>query len=602
MNNSQRKILHAIVAALLLGTLAFLFVRTEQGGFERRHEALQRLGDLRDIDLRWDRDAEALRSEARAILPPTDRGTQALRILRELRMAAAGLDSPALVQALPEIERSLTAKAAALKEARDRHREVVSAREAFERSAVTFDEALDTARLRDPRQAESLDSARRDLHATRAALHLQAADREPVRLDHEKTLAGFAALPPSGDAVKAGADAFTRTARALAQALRAEAQAHEALTSLPGGLRLDGTARSLAVEITTALATQERYRTYLFAYAAALLVLVALLAARVIAAHAALRAANEGLEKRVAERTRELSLAMERLKESEAQLVQTEKMSSLGQMVAGVAHEINTPLAYVKNSVANGRDRLPELREVVALSERMLQLLQSEAPNAADLDETFAALSGRLGRLRSQQVLEDLETLSRDGLHGIEQISELVTNLRNFSRVDRSRVASFNVNEGVNQTLLIARTQLRKVTIEKHLGEIPSITCSPSQVNQVLLNLITNAAYAIDKPNGQVTVSTRRVGRDAIAIEVKDNGKGIDPAVLPKIFDPFFTTKEIGKGTGLGLSIAYKIVQQHGGHIDVRSERGAGATFTVTLPVEPPDSLMAEQAAEAAQA
>ena len=121
-------------------------------------------------------------------------------------------------------------------------------------------------------------------------------------------------------------------------------------------------------------------------------------------------------------------------------------------------------------------------------------------------------------------------------------------------------------------------------------------------MNQVLLNLITNAAQAIDKPNGQITVSTRPVGRDAIAIEVKDNGKGIDPAVLPKIFDPFFTTKEIGKGTGLGLSIAYKIVQQHGGHIDVRSERGAGATFTVTLPVEPPAALLAEQAAEAAQA
>jgi two-component system NtrC family sensor kinase len=211
-------------------------------------------------------------------------------------------------------------------------------------------------------------------------------------------------------------------------------------------------------------------------------------------------------------------------------------------------------------------------------------------------------MSASLKRLDELQVLPDLDTLTRDGVHGIEQISELVTNLRNFSRVDRSRVASFNVNEGVQATLLIARAQLRNVDIVKRLGDIPSITCSPSQVNQVLLNLVANAAQALDKPNGRITVSTRALDAGAIAIEVEDSGRGIAPEVLPKIFDPFFTTKEVGKGTGLGLSIAYKIVEQHGGRIDVRSEPGVGSTFTVTLPINPPAGLAEPSANDEAAA
>jgi signal transduction histidine kinase len=192
-------------------------------------------------------------------------------------------------------------------------------------------------------------------------------------------------------------------------------------------------------------------------------------------------------------------------------------------------------------------------------------------------------------------VLADIGSLTKDGLHGIDQIGELVANLKNFSRLDRSRVASFNVNEGVIATLLIAKPQLRGVAIEKRFGEIPSITCSPSQVNQVLMNLVTNAAQALDKPDKAIVITTRREGADAIAIEVADNGKGIAPEALPKIFDPFFTTKEVGKGTGLGLSIAYKIVSAHGGHIDVKSQPGKGTVFTVTLPVNPPAELAGQE-------
>jgi signal transduction histidine kinase len=252
----------------------------------------------------------------------------------------------------------------------------------------------------------------------------------------------------------------------------------------------------------------------------------------------------------------------------------------------------------VKNSVATARDRMPELRDVIAESDKLLGILRSESPDEAELQASFGALEARLARLRREHVMEDLDALTRDGLHGIEQIVDLVQNLRNFSRLDRSKVASFNVNEGVRASLLIAKPMLRKIDIERHLGEVPSITCSPSQVNQVLLNLITNSAQAMDKPRGHIAVTTRPAGTSAVVIEVEDNGKGIAPDALPRVFDPFYTTKEVGKGTGLGLSIAYKIVTQHGGGIEIRSTPGVGTVVTVTLPVDPPPELAAITEAE----
>jgi signal transduction histidine kinase len=263
-----------------------------------------------------------------------------------------------------------------------------------------------------------------------------------------------------------------------------------------------------------------------------------------------------------------------------------------------VAHEINTPLAYVKNSVDTVRVRMPELHDALTLSARLLELLRHEAADPDHLQSTFDQLAARLDQIREHQVLEDLDSLSGDGLHGIEQISELVANLRNFSRLDRSRIASFNVNDGVNAALLIAKPHLRKVEVEKNLGEVPSITCSPSQVNQVLLNIVTNAAQSMDKPRGLMRITTRPDGPDHVAIEVADNGRGIAPENRTRIFDPFYTTKAPGQGTGLGLSIAYKIVAQHGGQIDVLSELGVGSTFIVSLPIQPSAEVTKEAGAQ----
>jgi signal transduction histidine kinase len=166
-------------------------------------------------------------------------------------------------------------------------------------------------------------------------------------------------------------------------------------------------------------------------------------------------------------------------------------------------------------------------------------------------------------------------------------MAEIVGNLKDFSRLDRSKVTSFNLNDGLNSSLGLARHMLKSVNVNRKFGEIAAITCAPSQVNQVFLNLITNAAQALPATGGEITLTTRDEG-GGVAVEIADNGTGIPAEILPKIFDPFFTTKEAGKGTGLGLSISYKIVEQHGGRIAVTSEAGKGTRFTVWLPQKPP--------------
>jgi signal transduction histidine kinase len=213
-------------------------------------------------------------------------------------------------------------------------------------------------------------------------------------------------------------------------------------------------------------------------------------------------------------------------------------------------------------------------------------MLRAEKVNEADLANQFGTVSSLLDQMRANQVLPDMKALVRDGLYGIAQISELVNNLRNFARLDRSKLAEFNLNDGIASALMIAKNVVKHKTIKRDLGAIPNVICSPSQINQVLLNLITNAAQATrDDASGVITIRSSVRGENQVVVEVEDNGHGIPEEVIPKIFDPFFTTRDVGQGTGLGLSIVYKIVEQHGGRISVISKVGVGTRFTVQLPV-----------------
>jgi signal transduction histidine kinase len=569
----------ALIAALAIGALAFLYIETEGSDPGRQTEIAALLRRLKDIDNRWD--TEVLRREtafargAPLAGRPADDSNRIERALTD-QLRETGDDS--LVQRFQPVRDALAEKA----------------------DLVRKYEATGTA----------------SMDALAAALAAVAAEDTGVPVSGlEAQLRAFDAAP-TADArrrLEAGIDALERRAATLPESERKrlaamaagvanfvarraeEAAGAHALTLVTAGPRLDSFAQ--AVESSFALAAQKKdlYRVYLVYYTGALLILLAYLGMRLSRSYRtiaqmnrALKRANETLEQRVAARTHELSAALEGLKESEAQLIQSAKMSSLGQMVAGVAHEINTPLAYVKNSLGAVADRLLQVAAAVDEAAKLIRMLDRGTESEDALGRQFARAADRLSRLREGQVLEDLNALSQDGLHGIQQIQGLVGNLRNFSRLDRSQVGAYDVNDGLASSLALARHLLTSIEVRKEFGAIPAIRCSPSQVNQIFLNLITNAAQAATRDDARITLRSRREGTDCVAIEVEDNGVGIAPEVLPKIFDPFFTTKEIGKGTGLGLAIAYKIAEQHGGRIEVSSTVGSGTRFTVVLPIAAP--------------
>jgi two-component system NtrC family sensor kinase len=268
---------------------------------------------------------------------------------------------------------------------------------------------------------------------------------------------------------------------------------------------------------------------------------------------------------------------------SQAHIIHTTKLASLGQMVAGVAHEINTPLGFVKSNVEVVADLLAEHETQLGRLMSGIDLLHNA--DAVSLAKAREALTRARNTLATQPLLGDARDLLGDAADGLKSIAALVQNLKNFARVDRDGLDLVDLNDSVRSALNVAAHQLReRIKVVTDLGTLPKVRCMPSQLNQVFLNLVTNAAQAMAE-EGTLTIATRAAG-DAVEVTVSDTGSGIPEAVLPKIFDPFFTTKAVGEGTGLGLAIVHKIVKSHGGSIHVRTALGQGTTFTVSLPVE----------------
>jgi two-component system NtrC family sensor kinase len=274
--------------------------------------------------------------------------------------------------------------------------------------------------------------------------------------------------------------------------------------------------------------------------------------------------------------------AHQQLKQAQSQLVQSEKLVALGQMVAGVAHEINNPLAFVINNTAVLERDLNGLREVLGLYQ------QAEATLGAGHREAFRPARDLAEEIDLPYTLENLEGLVRRSRDGLKRIQQIVKDLRDFARLDESDLLEVNLNPGVESTVNIIRARgLKKnVTIALDLAPLPAVVCYPAKINQVILNLVANAIDACPA-GGRVTVRTTAEA-GGVQLHVIDNGAGIEPAIRDKIFDPFFTTKPPGKGTGLGLSISHGIVEGHGGRIEVQSQPGQGAHFTVHLPLRPP--------------
>jgi len=362
-----------------------------------------------------------------------------------------------------------------------------------------------------------------------------------------------------------------------------------------------------------ATSSAERARTMLTIYAVVLLLSVGLIGLRLHASYRALNRANaelgslnESLEHRVDERTKDLSTALYELKESQVQLVQAEKMSSLGQLVAGISHEINTPLLYLANNATLIQERVEALRAFVHRSAATLAVSPADYDDRAayqkHLIEGLRHLKKMLREAELEASAEEIADLNRDSIEGLEDLTEMAQSLKDFSRMDRAPVDSFDVNAGLDKTLNIARNSVKhKADVNKDYGDLPQIQCSPSKINQVFLNLITNAAQAIEG-HGEISITTKLAGEDHVMISIADTGCGIPAENLSKIRDPFFTTKEVGSGTGLGLSIVDEIVRSHGGELMVESTVGEGSTFSVVLPIRQPGSASEPDARTLAEA
>ncbi len=271
-----------------------------------------------------------------------------------------------------------------------------------------------------------------------------------------------------------------------------------------------------------------------------------------------------------------LNEALAELKRSQAKVLHQEKMASIGQLAAGVAHEINNPIGFINSNLSTLGKYLSRLSGFLAV--------QSECIAAGAPPEQVESVRQQQARLKIDYIVKDLETLVRESLEGAERVRSIVADLKSFSRVDESEYKQADLNECLRSTINIVWNEIKyKATLKKELGDIPKTRCYPQQINQVFMNLLVNAAHAIEQ---QGVITVRSWEEDGyICVTVADTGQGIPEANLSRIFEPFFTTKEVGKGTGLGLSITYDIVKKHKGEITVQSQPGKGTVFTVRIPV-----------------
>lgn len=332
------------------------------------------------------------------------------------------------------------------------------------------------------------------------------------------------------------------------------------------------------------LSTINDARVLLNLYTVFLLLTLAYFGIRLRSSYLALNRSHSELEVRVQERTADLENAYNELQESQVQLVQAEKMSSLGQLVAGVMHEINTPLLYVLNNTSLTSDVVGDLGEYVDLTAPIL-----EAERTEDITRSVRELLKQRKRFDTaalKESMQELTSLSNDSIEGLHQISDLVQSLKDFSRLDRAAEDRFNVVEGIEKTLTITRNLLKYgIEVEKYFDDVREIYCSPARINQIFVNIVTNAAQAMDG-KGKLTITVREQG-EFVEIVFTDTGCGIAEENLNKIMDPFFTTKPVGEGTGLGLSIVRQIIEQHQGHINIESELNQGTRITILLPTKP---------------
>jgi two-component system NtrC family sensor kinase len=306
------------------------------------------------------------------------------------------------------------------------------------------------------------------------------------------------------------------------------------------------------------------------------------------------RAYRDNLEQMVSDRTAalqkskgEFEQALARLRETQAQMIQSEKMASIGQLAAGVAHEINNPTGFVSSNLKTLSDYEKDVSPLIGQYRGLVEDLKDIIAG----DNCCAALSEQVERIATLEnqidmdfILDDMKNLIEESREGTERIKKIVLNLKDFAHPGEDKLQFADINQCLESTLNVVWNELKyKATVTKAYGDLPIIQCYPHQLNQVFMNLLVNAAQAIER-KGEIKIATR-ADNGHVEIEINDTGSGIPKENLPKIFDPFFTTKEVGKGTGLGLNVSYNIIKKHKGTLDVTSTVGKETTFTIRIPV-----------------
>ena len=286
-------------------------------------------------------------------------------------------------------------------------------------------------------------------------------------------------------------------------------------------------------------------------------------------------------EEELQNRNVELEFAYKRLKGAQEQLLQSEKMASIGQLAAGVAHEINNPIGFVHSNLGTLREYVINLFALVEGYERALVAAGASPSLRGEIEELKA-------RFDFEFVLHDLPALLAESRSGIERVKKIVQDLKDFSYAGSGEHWQLaDLHKGLDSTLNIVRNEIKyKAEVVRDYGTLPLVECLPMQLNQVFMNMLVNASHSI-RERGTITIATRHEELNVV-VSITDTGEGIPASVLPRIFDPFFTTKQVGQGTGLGLSLSYGIVQKHNGRIDVDSKEGVGTTFSIVLPVQQP--------------
>ncbi len=268
----------------------------------------------------------------------------------------------------------------------------------------------------------------------------------------------------------------------------------------------------------------------------------------------------------------------------ERQLIQSEKMASVGQLSAGIAHEINNPISFITSNLGTMGEYVNDVASLLAQYRDFTRMVDVEDDLLRSKQHELAALEDEL---QGGSLLKELEDVVAESLEGADRIKKIVQDLKSFAHPGEDKLKEMDINQGLESTLNIAWNELKyKVEVCKEYGDLPPVLCFPQQINQVFMNILVNAGQAIEK-DGVMTIHTSHQ-RDMVVISITDNGSGIKKEDIAHIFDPFFTTKEVGKGTGLGLNVAYNIIKKHGGTLTVESIVGQGTTFTISLPVQGP--------------